>query len=132
MIRVGVTAFLLAAAFSTTGVGIAQSPPPLREDPDSSVGYPSVAAALAALKSRPDLSSFLDNGWTIIVDKKTRTIWSFSPSRDPSHPTVVKRQVVSAGNGSELKMTVLCESSKTACDNVVRQFVDLNSKALGR
>ena len=62
-----------------------------------------------------------------MTDKVHMTIWSFAPKTDPSYPSVVKRTVTSAGSGSNISMKVLCEADKASCDNLVRQFYDLNS-----
>jgi hypothetical protein len=72
--------------------------PPLPESPGSSTGYPTVAAALASLRSRPG-----------------------------AYPSAVKRQVVQEGGLVSVKMSVLCESTKAACDDLVRSFLQLNA-----
>ena len=109
--------------------------PPLDEQSGSSVGFPTVAAALRGLRSRSGVEFSSQAGWTVASDKASATLWSFPPAGDPAYPTVVRRQIVSEGGGSTLKMDILCESTKAACDNLVRQFQQLNAQmktSLGR
>lgn len=59
------------------------------------IGFPTVAAALEALRGRPDVSIRDNAGWIIVgVDTpEERSIWSFTPSGHPAHPAAVKRTV---------------------------------------
>jgi hypothetical protein len=96
------------------------------------VGYPTVAAALAGLRSRQDVQFSEQNGWTIATDEKALTIWSFAPSGYPAYPAVVKRQVVDRqGGGSDIRIDVLCEAKKAPCDDLVRTFTQMTG-AVGR
>ena len=104
------------------------TPPPLPEDPNSSVGYPTVAAALDGLHANAEITFRSQSGWTVASDAATRTIWSFAPAGDPAYPSVVKREIVPVAGGSAVEMTVLCESTKPACDNLVREFEQLNDR----
>jgi len=93
----------------------------------STVGYNSVAAALAAVRANPKVRIEIVRGWIIATNKSTMTIWSFAPKGDPSYPSVVKRVVKPAlGGGSTIDMSVECEASKKACDNLVREFERMN------
>ncbi|MFI4936719.1 MAG: DUF4019 domain-containing protein [Caulobacterales bacterium] len=112
------------------GAATAAAPaPPLVEQPNSTVGYPTVAAALKALQAQPGVTISNRQGWTIIEDKAALTIWSFSPPQDPAYPAVVKREIVKTGEAASLRTNVLCEASKAACDNLVREFEQLNQTA---
>ena len=104
---------------------------PIPERP-SNIGYRTVAEAKAALQSRSDVAISVENNWTVVLDEKSRTIWSFAPPGEASYPAVVKRQVVPRGAGSEIETSILCESTKAACDDLVRTFVALTEKAVGR
>ena len=120
---------LLTLAF-TFQVAAAQELPvgPLPEAPQSSVGYPTVAEALSALKARTDVTISIVREWLIVTDKKNLTVWSFAPDTYPAHPAVVKRVAVPrASGGSTIQMTVLCEATKEACDQLVREFDAMNS-----
>ena len=124
------TALALAISFMATAV--AQTPQSLPEQPNSTVGYSSVQEALSALQSRSGVNVSVVRGWRVFADEKALAIWSFSPETHPSHPTVVKRQVVPVGSGSEVRMNVLCEASKAACDGIVREFAAMNGMSLGQ
>jgi len=105
--------------------------PPLPERP-SSVGYDTVAAALADLRSHPDVVFTTENGWLIATNEAAKTIWSFAPEGYPAYPAVVKRQAVPQAGGSIIQMNVLCEASKRACDNLVRTFAEMNGLPVPR
>jgi hypothetical protein len=53
----------------------------------------------------------------------------FAPASHPAHPAVVKRVVrARPGGGSDVNMSVLCEASKEACDQLVREFDAMNRR----
>jgi hypothetical protein len=94
----------------------------------STIGYPSVAAALADLHSKPEVQFSEANGWTIAEDRSHFTIWSFAPVGDPAYPSAVKRTAEKEGSGVSMQMQVLCESTQSACDKLMRDFQELNDK----
>jgi hypothetical protein len=85
----------------------------------SSIGYPTVAAALADLHSKPEVKFSTQNGWTIAEDRDHFSFWSFPPEGDPAYPSAVKRTTVQTGAGIHLEMKVLCQSTQAACDRLV-------------
>jgi len=102
---------------------------PLPEDANADVGYPTVNAALAGLHARSGVEFSTNNGWIVATDKATATIWSFPPPGNPAYPSAVKRQIVSdPRGGSSIEMTVHCEATKQACDDLVRSFEQLNAQ----
>ena len=103
---------------------------PLPETSGSSVGYETVAAALADLRTRPGVVFTTENGWLIATQEAAYAIWSFAPKGYPAYPAVVKRQVTPNGSGSSIEMAVLCEASKTACDELVSTFARMNGLPL--
>jgi len=105
------------------------APPPLPEQPDSTIGYPTVAAALDDLRNRPGVAISVQNGWTVASDPGTSSIWSFPPQGHAAYPAAVKRQVVKEGNAVTIQMKILCQASKAACDDLVRAFQQLNARA---
>ena len=96
-------------------LAVANGPPP-------SIGYKTVAEALASLKQMKGVSFSSVRGWTVVTDEVHLTVWSFAPKSDPSYPAVVKRMVISTGGGSKVTMDILCEADKASCDNLVREF----------
>ena len=124
---------VLYVALLVVSQALAAGPPPspLPETQSSKIGYKTVAEALASLKQMKDVSFSIVRGWTIVTDEVHLTVWSFAPMSDPSYPAVVKRMVISTGGGSKVTMDVLCEADKTSCDNLVREFRNMNSRGTG-
>jgi hypothetical protein len=112
-----------------TSQAVAETAPPL-ETERSDIGFPDVASAWAKLSVRDDVEIRQENGWPIVVDNGSMTIWSFSPPDYPAYPAVVKRQVVPVGNVSDVRMSILCEASKEACDDLAIEFQRLLDRAL--
>jgi hypothetical protein len=114
---------------STAAQSVPVAPPaPLPEVTGMAVGYPTVDAALASLHSNPGVVFTNQGGWTVAQDDATKTIWSFPPQGHPAYPSVVKRQLVQQGGDVNLDMNVQCESTKIACDDLVRSFEQLNAQ----
>lgn len=106
----------------------AENPAPIPEASGSTIGYPTPAAALDDLKRRPGVVITTQAGWTVANDKAAQTLWSFPPLGYPAYPAVVKRQLVQQGGAFFVKMAVLCNGSKQACDDLVRSFQALNAQ----
>jgi hypothetical protein len=102
----------------------------LPETARSEVGYETVAAAMADLRSNRNVVFTTENGWLIATNEVSYTIWSFSPKGYAAYPAVVKRQVTAQAVGSKIEMSVLCEASKKACDDLVRTFAAMNGLRL--
>lgn len=101
---------------------------PVPETARSTIGYPSVAAALSALKARRDVAFSMQGEWTIATDPTDRTLWSFPPKGHPAYPSAVKRRIENRDGGAYMQMSVQCEASKAACDDLVRSFQQLNAQ----
>ena len=101
---------------------------PLAEASSPVVEYPNVDAALAGLHAKPGVVFRNEGGWTVAEDTAAFTVWSFPPEGHPAYPSVVKRQIVQENAGSSIKMSVHCQASKQACDDLVRSFEELNAK----
>lgn len=86
------------------------------------IGYPTVSAALKALRNKPSVQIRSEHGWVIAADDESKTVWSFVPKDDPAYPAVVKRTVVQRNGRIYIVMRVLCEASKSACDQLVQRF----------
>jgi hypothetical protein len=97
------------------------------QDPRS-IGYPSVTAALEALRSRTDVTVSNQGGWTIVDERAGNAFWSFTPKDHPAHPAVVKRTLVTRDNNLSVEMTSLCEARKSACDQLMVEFRQLNER----
>ena len=90
------------------------------------MGYETVAAAMADLRSKPGVVFTTENSWVIATDRPAMTIWSFAPEEYPAYPAVVMRKVVPRGQQSAMVMSVICEASKAECDDLVRTFGAMN------
>ena len=88
--------------------------------------YPTAAAALEALRVKPGVKTSVQSGWTVIEDAATLSLWSFPPAGHPAYPAAIRRRVVQGGSNVVIKMTVLCQTSKPACDALVADFEKLN------
>ena len=128
--RAVVTAWIGAASSFTAAHATQSGDKPLPEAQGAVIEYPSVAAALKGLHERTDVTFSTENGWIIAIDEAHYTIWSFAPSTYPAYPAVVKRHVVPRGTGSSIEMSVQCEASKAACDDLVRTFTQLSKVGL--
>jgi hypothetical protein len=126
--------FLVTCFVTLLPIAVAKAAPveqtPLPEAAGPTIDYPSVDAALKALRAKAGVVFTTESGWTIATDEAAYTIWSFAPPTYPAYPAVVKRQVISKGAGSEITMDVHCEASKAACDDLVRTFSQMNGFAL--
>jgi hypothetical protein len=121
---------VISALFAISAAASASAQKPLAEAEHTTIGYASYEEALAALEARDDVELSVTRGWKIIVDRRPYAIWSFSPDDHPSHPTVVKRQVISVGDKARIEMSVYCLASKVACDDIVREFAAMNGISL--
>lgn len=92
------------------------------------VGFPTVAAALDALKTRSGAHVSVQGGWTIVDETAAATIWSFTPPTHPAHPAVVKRTMVVRDGAVSIEMRALCQAGKEACDKLMDEFNALNAR----
>jgi hypothetical protein len=96
----------------------------------SGIGYPSVAAALKDLHSKPEVIFREERRWIIAEDRSRYTLWSFATEGDPAYPSAVKRTAVQESGGSvTMNMNILCEAKQDACDKLVANFNELNERA---
>ncbi len=103
---------------------------PLGENEHSSVGYPTVEAALTALRNKPGVDLSVQSGWTIVSDREENTLWSFTPKTHAAYPAVVKRTTYERNFVTYIGMSVLCQAEKAPCDQLVRDFNELNTKVI--
>ncbi|WP_373987900.1 hypothetical protein [Duganella sp. BuS-21] len=118
---------LVALTFFTCVSAWAQDTP-LPETEKSAIEYKSIPEALAGLRAKPGTEISNQGGWTIAIEPDTKVIWSFAPESHPAYPALVKRAVVSQNGSVFVKMDVKCQASKSACDALVREFIQLNEK----
>lgn len=119
--RQRLAALVLTAALPLAALG-------QQDDAERGVGYPTVAAALEALKARQDVRISVQGGWTIANDPRDGSLWSFTPPDHPAHPAVVKRNPVQKDGAMFIQMRALCQAEKAACDKLIAEFQELNNK----
>jgi hypothetical protein len=119
-------AIAATALFLLATPALAQQPDQVAGPRMSSIGYPSVAAALTALQARRDVKTSVQDDWTVIEDGPT--LWSFTPASHPAHPSVAKRTLVEKDGGYFIDMKILCQSTQSACDQLAADFQKLNEQ----
>ncbi len=97
----------------------------LPEVDDAKIEYKSPSEALAALRIKPGVEISVQRNWTIAVEPERHVIWSFAPEQHPAYPAVVKRTFVQKDGIASERMQVKCRASKSACDALVREFLQL-------
>jgi hypothetical protein len=97
-----------------------------------SIGYPSVAAALGALRAKSNVRISVQGGWTIVDDHDDLSLWSFTPANHPAYPAAVKRKIIQKDGAIYIEMSALCEASKVECDKLIAEFKALNEKVRER
>jgi len=102
--------------------------PTTSETRQSSIGYPSVATALDALRARNDVRVSTEGGWTVITEIGGRILWSFTPPGHPAHPAAIRRVMSQKDGAWYVTMNVLCQADKVPCDQLVQEFNVLNER----
>lgn len=90
------------------------------------VEYPSVAAALSALKAKPGVSLDSQGGW--VFAKDGNVIWSFTPQDHFAHPSVGRRELKAQDGRFFVETRILCEAQKAACDQLRDDYVLLDKR----
>ncbi len=119
------TRVLLSVVLTIASCGLAwaQGAPGV-DKPD----YPTAAKALEALRAKPGVNMSVQSGWTVIEDRATLTVWTFTPADHRAHPAAIQRKIVQEGGNIYVKMNVLCEAAKPDCDALVADFGKLNER----
>ena len=128
MLKVELEATWARLSANCPNYAVAETKAPLPEQPESSIGYPTVAAALAGLHKRTDVKFSTRDGWTVAIDTTSMAVWSFPPRGHPAYPAAVKREAVQEGANASVRMNVLCEAAKEPCDDLVRTFQQMNTQ----
>jgi hypothetical protein len=103
--------------------------PSAQEAQPGDIGYPTVAAALEALKAKPGTTLRMQGGWTIVNDPGESAVWSFTPPGHAAYPAAIKRYVFQKDGAMMVRMTALCQAEKSACDRLIEEFKELNERA---
>ncbi len=113
---------LAISAFATQSRAEATLPAPDSVQA-SGFGYPTVNAALSALRTKAGVNITDEENWTIVDDKLDYTLWSFTPSTHAAYPAAIKQVLTKDANGNiRVVMTARCEAAKIPCDKLVEEF----------
>jgi len=129
LMRKHVLALVLALHACASGASKDQ-PAPTPPKGQSGIEYSSPEEAQTALRQKPGVHISERNGWTIISDKETLSLWSFSPASHAAHPSVVKHYLVESDGKKQMRMGVICNATKDACDAMVREFQAATSRTV--
>jgi hypothetical protein len=92
-----------------------------------SIEYPSVAAALSALKAKPGVQFASNDGWTIANDTDG-AIWSFTPAGHFANPSVGRRALREQDGRFFVETQILCQAQKAACDRLRNDYATLDKR----
>jgi hypothetical protein len=112
-------------ALACAGPAHAQSAAP---PPAGTIPYPTVSAALAALKAKPGVQFTTNDGWTVANDTDG-AIWSFTPAGHYANPAVGRRTLHQQQGGFFVRTEILCQAQKAACDRLKADY-DLLDKRM--
>jgi len=113
---------LLALVLSAPFSAHAQNAKAVPEAGAPTIGYPTVQAALEALRNKPGVKFRTENGWLIAQDDDEIAVYMFVPKDHPAYPTVIKRSVVNRDGKGYMETNVRCEASKPTCDDLMRHL----------
>ena len=98
-------------------------------NPDT-FGHDSLEALVESFKENPKAEISTQHGWTVVAvrEEKKMDIWSITPKDHFAYPSAVKRSLVEREGSVFIEMEVSCHAEKIQCDELVRQFVELNNQ----
>jgi hypothetical protein len=101
---------------------------------DPTIDYPSVAAALDALRADPAAQFESDAGWIVVAtsERGNPVLWSFTPPGHPAHPAVVKRTAVEQKGTGYMELATLCQAPEADCFRLLDDFRQVNQELAQR
>ena len=114
----------LATALALVACGTpGQNPESSAPDAEATrIGYPTVEAALTAVRARPGVTESQSAGWTVIEDKAHHETWLFSPEGHAAHPAVVKRTSMRRLGETRVQTAALCGANQVECNRLVAEI----------
>ena len=90
---------------------------------------PKAIQLLNELKNNPNAVFSENNGWVIVNVKSAdeMSLYSFTPESHSAYPSIVKREVLQDNDAVYIDTSVTCGSAKEICDQLVKDFLDLNN-----
>ncbi|HTJ97546.1 MAG TPA: hypothetical protein VL381_08760 [Rhodocyclaceae bacterium] len=131
MLKKFILLFLMLASFSVMAEKKVPKPKPILEADGPTIGYKTVAEALAAVSNDPAAHFVGELGWKVYSiggpGQPTYILWNFSLADHPAHPTAIKRTLYEKDGQLVIDMDVACEARKTTtCEKIVREFMAVN------
>jgi hypothetical protein len=74
------------------------------------------------IERTPEYLSFHDQG--------ANRVWTFTVAGHPAHPAAICRYATSDEGGSTLQLNIDCGRPKPACDELAREFEELNRSTM--
>lgn len=101
----------------------------------STFEYSTVAEALEDVQKKEGANIEVSQGWTLITEAGGAIWWAFVPADSPAYPSVVKRTFYLDENGRFITQDgrfvsteILCEADEAACDQLRKDFEELNNQ----
>ena len=100
----------------------------LLADNEDVIDYSSVSETFEKLKKYPSSKISQQDGWSIVslIEKGNHVFWFFAPKENAAHPAVVKKTITVKDGSSETVILTLCEAPKKKCDDLIKQFKNIN------
>jgi hypothetical protein len=92
--------------------------------------YPSVAAALEAIRTKSGAKVTIQSGWTVVQNEASTTVWSFTPPSHPAYPAALRRAIVEHDGAFVVKSDAMCEAEKSACDQLIAEIHELDKQMI--
>jgi hypothetical protein len=105
----------------------AQSPAAVRAPAEE---YPSVAAALEAMRTKSGVKVTIQSGWTVVQEPASTTVWSFTPPSHPAYPAALRRSIVEHDGAFVVKSDAMCEADNSACDQLLAEAHELDNRTI--
>ncbi len=92
------------------------------------IDYLSVSETFEKLKKQPSSKISQQDGWSIIslTENGNHVFWFFTPKENAAHPAVVKKTITVKEGGCKTVILTLCEAPKKKCDDLIKQFKNIN------
>jgi hypothetical protein len=102
----------------------------LLADNEDTIDYSALSETFEKLIKNPSSKISQQDGWSIVslIEKGNHVHWFFAPKENAAHPAVVKKTITLKEGGSETVILTLCEAPKKKCDDLIRQFNNINEK----
>jgi hypothetical protein len=94
------------------------------------IDYPSVAAALEALRADPAAQFDSQAGWIVVASSEhgNPVLWSFTPEGHYAHPAVVKRTALENKGAGFVELATLCQGPQAECVRLLDEFRQISQQ----